>query len=85
MTIKITICLGIVYLLMFTCFLTRWLAFFRQDTSLSSQEKPIHLMILVIVTILWPIVVPLAYLELLSKKKKCNVVEPASARRSHLC
>lgn len=70
---------------MSTYFLTRWLAFFRQDTSLYSQEKTIHLMILVIATILWPIVVPVAYLELLSKQKKCNVAEQASTRRSHLC
>lgn len=56
------------YLLMALHFFTVWLAVLMRDTSLSPSEKPSHLMILSIITFLWPLVVPLSYLELLNAK-----------------
>lgn len=67
--------LVVVYLLMSTRFLTIWLEFFRRDSSLSSQEKHLSWVTLVVATIFWPIVVPLAYLELLIKAKKCDLAD----------
>ena len=45
-----------------------WLKLFRKDTDLSSKEKLVSMVILAISTILWPIIVPIAYLELLKQK-----------------
>jgi hypothetical protein len=49
------------YLLMGTFLFITWLSFFKQDTSFLS------ILTLVVATLLWPLVVPLAYLELISK------------------
>ncbi len=47
-----------------------WLFFWQQDTALSDKDKFSSLAIVVFMTVFWPLVVPLAYLELLEKKKK---------------
>jgi hypothetical protein len=52
-------------------FLRVWLRFFKKDyTHLSAEDKLISKQILALATIFWPIVVPLAYLELLEAKRK---------------
>jgi hypothetical protein len=63
---------GFVYLISASYFFTLWLKFFKQDTNLSFEERCFSLLILGIATLFWPIVVPLAYIELLSKPKKCR-------------
>lgn len=60
--------LALFYVGMALRFFSVWLAVFRQDTSVSPQE-PGSLMIIVLITIFWPVVVPFAYLELLTAKK----------------
>lgn len=45
-----------------------WLKFFHRDTSMSPGEKQLSWVILIIGTLLWPIVLPNAYLALLEKK-----------------
>ncbi len=60
--------LAIFYLLMASCLFSKWLEMMQQDINIKPQ-MPYSRLLLVIVTILWPIVVPLAYLELLSKLK----------------
>lgn len=60
----------VAYLLIGHCFFTSWLEFFHLDTTLSSKERRLSVMILVVAAIAWPIVVPLAYLELLRSSKK---------------
>jgi hypothetical protein len=57
------------YLLLAGLFFTRWLDFFLED-EMSSQMRWFSSFILVIATILWPITVPFAYLELLKFHKK---------------
>ncbi|WP_341998064.1 hypothetical protein [Chlorogloeopsis sp. ULAP02] len=52
------------------CFFTNWLEFFQQDKDMNSGERSFSSAILVIATILWPIIVPFAYLELLRFHKK---------------
>ena len=62
---------GLIYLISGSYFLAIWLKFFKRDTRLSLEDRWLSLAILGVATLLWPIVVPLAYLELLSKPKKC--------------
>lgn len=75
--------LGGFYLLMAAWVLTIWLKFFKQDTSLSSEDRLLSMVILVIATILWPVVVPIAYLELLQEKIK-DLDLPARSHSSNL-
>jgi Na+/H+ antiporter NhaC len=69
-----TIFLGAIafYLIMLPIFFGRWLDFMKHDDSLSSNEKFSSWVILIIATILWPIVVPISYLELLDARKTFN-------------
>jgi hypothetical protein len=62
---------GLVYLIFGSYFFTIWLKFLKRDTRLSLEDRWLSLVILGIATLLWPIVVPLAYLELLLKPKTC--------------
>ena len=64
------VALVVVYLLMASCFFYSWLKLFKQDTNLSSDERLLSQIVLVIATILWPVVVPITYLELLKKNDK---------------
>jgi uncharacterized membrane protein len=72
----ILVFLVVFYLLMSTCFFTIWLKFFKEDTSrsLSLQEKCLAWVTLSIATILWPVVVPIAYLELLWAKRNNRIL-----------
>ncbi len=60
----------IFYLAMAYCFLTEWLDFFIADKDMTSEQRPISYIVLIIATTFWPIVVPIAYLELLKFNKK---------------
>ena len=66
------VALVVVYLMMASCFFYSWLKLFKKDTNLSSDERLLSQIVLVIATILWPIVVPIAYLELLKQKNDKN-------------
>lgn len=61
------------YLIMAQSFLRIWFKFFQQDNSMSREEKQLSWLILLIGTVLWPLVVPIAYLSLLEKKFKSQV------------
>ncbi|ARV60861.1 hypothetical protein BZZ01_21570 [Nostocales cyanobacterium HT-58-2] len=60
----------IVYLVMAYCFFNEWLGFFVADEDMDSEQRLFSTVILLLATILWPIVVPFAYLELLKFHKK---------------
>ncbi|MFH7028016.1 MAG: hypothetical protein ACHBN1_22105 [Heteroscytonema crispum UTEX LB 1556] len=60
----------IVYLAIAYRFFTEWLDFFLEDEEMNSKERYFFGIVLVIASILWIIVVPLAYLELLKFHKK---------------
>lgn len=62
------VALVVAYLFMAPFYFTSWLKLFRKDTDLSSNGKRVSMAILAISTILWPIIVPIAYLELLKQK-----------------
>ena len=57
------------YLVMASYFFTTWLEFFDQETRLSSVDSCLSKVALVISTIFWPLVVPIAYLYLLEAEK----------------
>lgn len=61
----------LIYLAIAACFFTNWFEFFKRDASkLSAKEKQLSVMTLAIASLLWPIAVPIAYLEKLSKAKQ---------------
>ena len=72
MVLKFLIYLAILgYLAISYRFFTEWLDFFLEDEDMKSGEQRFFYgIILIIASILWPIVVPLAYLELLKFHKK---------------
>ncbi|HBB35801.1 MAG TPA: hypothetical protein DDZ80_22250 [Cyanobacteria bacterium UBA8803] len=49
------------------CFLT-WLKVFLKDTELSPQERRASWRVLIVATIFWPLVLPIAYLEKRAKR-----------------
>lgn len=56
------------YLLMARRLFTIWHQFFQQDADMSPGEKQLSWLVLIVGTVLWPIVVPNAYLAILEKK-----------------
>lgn len=60
----------IFYLIMACCFFMQWLGFFIDDKEMTSTQRYLSVLILILATILWPLIVPLAYLELLKFHKK---------------
>lgn len=66
MTLPIALLLA--YLLMAQWIFKTWLKFFEQDTSMSSENRRLSWVILLVGTILWPVVVPIAYIKLLEEK-----------------
>lgn len=62
--------LEVIYLTIATFFFKVWRDLFEQNVNLSSEERQFSKMILLVATIFWPIVVPIAYLELISKSQK---------------
>jgi hypothetical protein len=58
------------YLLLAVMVFREWLHFFFEDREMSFQERFTSGIILAIATVMWPVVVPFAYLELLKFQKK---------------
>ena len=58
------------YLVMACCFFIQWLGFFIDDKEMNSAQRYFSIVVLVVATILWPFIVPLAYLELLNFHRK---------------
>ncbi|MGD1913519.1 MAG: hypothetical protein ACFB2X_22570 [Rivularia sp. (in: cyanobacteria)] len=58
------------YLVMACCFFIQWLGFFIDDKEMNSAQRYFSIVVLVVATILWPLIVPLAYLELLKFHRK---------------
>ncbi|AFY57136.1 hypothetical protein Riv7116_4722 [Rivularia sp. PCC 7116] len=48
----------------------QWLGFFIDDKEMNAVQRSFSSIILIIATIFWPFIVPLAYLELLKFHKK---------------
>ncbi|MBW4670515.1 MAG: hypothetical protein KME60_24630 [Cyanomargarita calcarea GSE-NOS-MK-12-04C] len=52
------------------CFFYKWLDFFIEDEEMTSTQRSFSTVILIVASILWVIIVPFAYLELLNFHKK---------------
>jgi len=48
----------------------QWLGFFIDDKEMTSTQRYLSMLVLILATVLWPLIVPLAYLELLKFHKK---------------
>lgn len=67
----LTIYLGIVAYLVIAYFIfTEWLFFFMSDKEMNPGQRFWSRIILFIATLVWPVIVPFAYLELLRFHKK---------------
>ncbi|AUB37302.1 Permease of the drug/metabolite transporter [Nostoc flagelliforme CCNUN1] len=62
----------IVYLAFAWALFSQWLFFLMSDEDMSREQRYLSGIILVLITILWPIIVPFAYLELLKFHRKYN-------------
>jgi hypothetical protein len=60
------------YCIVMLALLIKWQAIYRKDLDMSASERQISVLILTISTLLWPVVLPLAYIELLDKAKRSN-------------
>jgi hypothetical protein len=60
------------YVLVMPILFISWVSFFRQDHEMSAEDRHISFFVIAIATLLWPIVIPFAYLELLEKFKRSN-------------
>lgn len=58
------------YLLVMPILFSAWITFFRRDEEMSDEERKTSWFVIAIATMLWPIVLPFAYLELLGKLKR---------------
>lgn len=56
------------YLVMAYLLFRNWLYLFKKDGSLDRTDKLFSTVTLVVATILWPVIVPFAYLQLLKQK-----------------
>jgi hypothetical protein len=58
------------YLVMLPVLFFNWYGLYQSDSDMTESERQISRIVLVIATAIWPIVLPLSYLELLSKVKR---------------
>ncbi|MFE1748038.1 hypothetical protein [Coleofasciculus sp. H7-2] len=64
------ICIEVIYLLIATTLFTIWLEFFKRDRSWNTEERFSSFITLVVATVFWPLVLPIAYIEVLKTKEK---------------
>jgi uncharacterized membrane protein (DUF106 family) len=67
--------LEVFYLIMSPYFFRAWLRIINQTFTFTSKEKYLYLLFILIATIFWPVVIPFAYLELVSKPKMSDIDE----------
>jgi hypothetical protein len=77
--------LAFFYLLIAYFLFKAWLGFFLRDTSLTRRQRNVQLGLLIGITILWPLIVPFAYLELLSKIETKKLVIASDLEEADPC
>jgi len=65
----------IVYITLGFCYFKEWLDLFQIDSTMTKQQRQISVIVLFLGTLLWPLIVPFAYLELLKSQKKKSMIE----------
>jgi hypothetical protein len=58
------------YIVMLPVLFFNWYGLYQNDSDMTESERQISRIVLVIATAIWPIVLPLSYLELLGKVKR---------------
>lgn len=58
------------YLMVMPVLFLTWLGFFLRDAEMTLSERRMSKLVLGIATLFWPVVLPLAYVELLGKVKR---------------
>ena len=76
------VALVVAYLFMAPFYFTSWLKLFHKNATMTSNQRFASLIVLIISTILWPLVVPIAYLELL--KQKSNELDQSVNLKSEI-
>ncbi|ARV59250.1 hypothetical protein BZZ01_11985 [Nostocales cyanobacterium HT-58-2] len=66
---KMQLTLVITYLMMTVYFFTNWLRFVLRHPSSSPEDKFLSFVMFFISTVLWPIVVPMSFVEILKTRK----------------
>ena len=67
----LVIVIAVIYVVVMPILFINWLGFFRYDIDfLTGDEKQLSLAVIAIATLLWPLVLPFAYIELLDKFKR---------------
>jgi hypothetical protein len=69
------------YVIVMPILFLNWYGFYQQEEDLTSAERQASRIVMVIATVLWPIVLPLSYLELMGKLKRYErrTTQPASS------
>jgi uncharacterized membrane protein len=62
--------LFVCYLLAMPVLFVNWFGMFQQDTEATGVERQMSWIVLVLATLAWPLVLPLTYVELLTKVKR---------------
>jgi|GEM_PF-1983364 len=58
------------YLVTAVCLFINWQKLFLEETDLSSDERYLSMLTLCLATILWPLIVPISYIGLISRKSR---------------
>lgn len=66
----LTFALLALYMLVMPMLFSSWYGLYLGDRHMNAQQRQTSRIVMVIATLLWPIVLPLSYLELLKKVKR---------------
>jgi hypothetical protein len=58
------------YLIVMPILFFNWYDLYQQDSEMTNAERQVSRIVLAIATLLWPIVLPLSYLELIRKVQR---------------
>jgi hypothetical protein len=71
--------LTICYWMMMPILIVSWYGIHIKDPAMSPSERRLSLLVFTIATLLWPVVLPLTYVELLSKVKRYELEKRPAA------
>jgi Trk-type K+ transport system membrane component len=77
----LTVGLVVLYVVMMPILWLNWYRLYQQESDMSDTERQISRVVLTLATTLWPIVLPLSYLELLAKVRRYEQIMVAPANR----
>lgn len=75
MTFILVLFLTAFYFVIASCLFTQWLELIQQDVCMTRDQRFLSKVLLITATIIWPLVLPFAYIELLLKSKRNRDIE----------